>query len=207
MAEDNDSPGKREQNKASKRRRIREAAAELFTENGFEDTTTAAIAKQAGIGAGTLYLYVDSKEDLLASVFLEQLSPVWDEAFSRIGPTQPVLEQVLTLFNHVAEFHERDTNLSRAFLTNLRLAASPVMDHADHLVKTNNHRLADRFDQLQAGGRLHPGVSTNRLAENLHFVWSAQMVRRHAGRRTREEYVIDIEASFRACLCGLDLPD
>ena len=39
---------RREQNKRDKRRRIRQAAWELFVERGYEDTTTAAVARGAG---------------------------------------------------------------------------------------------------------------------------------------------------------------
>ena len=78
--------GRREQNKADKRRRIIAAATKLFEVNGFESTTTAAIAEAADIGAGTLYLYVNSKEDLLVAVFREEVGRAWDAAFAAVDP-------------------------------------------------------------------------------------------------------------------------
>ena len=45
-------PGKRERNKAEKRRRIIEAAGRLFEEKGFEATTTAEISAAADVGTG-----------------------------------------------------------------------------------------------------------------------------------------------------------
>ena len=43
------------------------AALDLFSNRGFHATTTAAIAKRAGVSEGTIYKYFRSKEDLLSS--------------------------------------------------------------------------------------------------------------------------------------------
>lgn|GEM_PF-1584861 len=52
-----------------RRAQIIAAAVAVFTERGFEVTTMADIARQAGIGQGTLYRYVPSKRELLDLVF------------------------------------------------------------------------------------------------------------------------------------------
>ncbi|ASS76315.1 TetR family transcriptional regulator [Tumebacillus algifaecis] len=48
-----------------RRRQIVQAAVDLFVEKGFHKTTTREIAKASGLGIGTLYEYVHSKEDVL----------------------------------------------------------------------------------------------------------------------------------------------
>ncbi|TCP55584.1 TetR family transcriptional regulator [Tumebacillus sp. BK434] len=48
-----------------RRRQIVKAAVDLFVEKGFHKTTTREIAKASGLGIGTLYEYVESKEDVL----------------------------------------------------------------------------------------------------------------------------------------------
>jgi AcrR family transcriptional regulator len=48
-----------------RRRQIVRAAVDLFVEKGFHKTTTREIAKASGLGIGTLYEYVQSKEDVL----------------------------------------------------------------------------------------------------------------------------------------------
>ena len=82
--------GRRERNKAEKRRRIVAAGRFLFRSQGFEATTTAAIAAHAGVGAGTFYLYVRSKEDLLVAVFEEDVSRAWADAFA-LGRPVPLV--------------------------------------------------------------------------------------------------------------------
>jgi len=59
------SDGLRERNKRDKLSRIRAAALELFVSKGFDDTTTREIAARAGVGLGTVFVYAETKRDLL----------------------------------------------------------------------------------------------------------------------------------------------
>ncbi len=49
---------------------IEDAALALFVEQGFHGTTVPEIARRAGVGTGTLYLYHASKDDLLNALLL-----------------------------------------------------------------------------------------------------------------------------------------
>jgi TetR/AcrR family transcriptional regulator, repressor of fatR-cypB operon len=53
----------------NKRAAIETAALELFVERGFHGTTVPEIARRAGVGTGTLYLYHCSKDKLLNSLY------------------------------------------------------------------------------------------------------------------------------------------
>ena len=48
-----------------KRENFLNAALKLFVANGVQNTSTAAIAKEAGTASGTLFLYFPTKQDLL----------------------------------------------------------------------------------------------------------------------------------------------
>lgn len=48
-----------------RREQIVRAATKLFLEKGYHRTTTRAIARESGLGTGTLYEYITSKEDIL----------------------------------------------------------------------------------------------------------------------------------------------
>jgi len=54
-----------EQHARSRREEILQAAAALFAEKGYQRTAVREIADRAGIAPGTIYLYFDSKGDLL----------------------------------------------------------------------------------------------------------------------------------------------
>jgi AcrR family transcriptional regulator len=59
----------RERKKRETRKRILEAAAALFAEEGFAATTMEAVAARAEVGVGTLYNYFGAKDRLLLGVF------------------------------------------------------------------------------------------------------------------------------------------
>ena len=59
-------PGRREANKQATRAALREAAARLFAEQGYEATTVAQIASAARVGERTFYRYFEGKDELLA---------------------------------------------------------------------------------------------------------------------------------------------
>ena len=63
------------QAKEETRRRILDAAAELFRSRGFDATTTRDIAREAAIAAGTLFNYFESKEAIVAR--LAQAALAW----------------------------------------------------------------------------------------------------------------------------------
>jgi AcrR family transcriptional regulator len=61
----------REERARDTRIRIRKAARRLFTEHGFASTTVAAIAREAGVAAPTVYAVFESKAGIIASMLEE----------------------------------------------------------------------------------------------------------------------------------------
>jgi AcrR family transcriptional regulator len=68
------------------RRRIVEAAMLCFEEGGYDETTTAVIAKRAGIGVGTLYGYFENKGDILQEVVDYTLGEVNALVIEQLAP-------------------------------------------------------------------------------------------------------------------------
>lgn len=66
-------PTKRGSKTGDKRARILNSAVRVFAENGFYATRVADVAKAAGVADGTIYLYFDSKEELLISLFEDRV--------------------------------------------------------------------------------------------------------------------------------------
>src|SRR5438105_3013209 len=54
---------------APKREAILDAALELFAERGFHGTAVPLVAEKAGVGAGTVYRYFESKEKLVNALY------------------------------------------------------------------------------------------------------------------------------------------
>lgn len=118
-------PGRRERNKLEKRNRIVKAARALFRRQGFEDTSTQQIAAAADIGAGTLFLYARSKEDLLIMVFKDEMMETVRKIFAHDPPGVNLLERLMSAFDKMMAYHARDTTLSRFLLKELVMPSSP----------------------------------------------------------------------------------
>ena len=71
-----------------KRRALVDAARVLFTTKGYETTTMAEVAKNAGVAVGTVYLYFKNKNELLYAVRGD-----WDDEFLRFL-AQPEVQAV-----------------------------------------------------------------------------------------------------------------
>lgn len=64
----------------SKRERVVDVAAELFSKNGYAGTGVADIGDAAGLARGALYYYIGSKEALLAEIHDRVMDPLLAEA-------------------------------------------------------------------------------------------------------------------------------
>jgi AcrR family transcriptional regulator len=112
-------PGRRERNKLQKRMRIVDAARALFQRQGFAETTTQQIAAAADIGTGTLFLYAKSKEDLLIMVFKDEMLETARAIYADLPAGASVTDQMMTVFNRMADYHARDADLTRLLLKEL----------------------------------------------------------------------------------------
>lgn len=66
------------------KKKVLTTALRLFANNGFHATTTAKIAKQAGVSEGTIYKYFSSKDDLLAKLLQPILIEIKNNFFSNL---------------------------------------------------------------------------------------------------------------------------
>ncbi|MCF1429232.1 MAG: TetR/AcrR family transcriptional regulator [Shewanella sp.] len=67
-----------------KKQAILDAALMLFTRQGYHATSTASVAKNAGVATGTLFHHFASKEELLAQLFLSVKQELADEMRSAL---------------------------------------------------------------------------------------------------------------------------
>ncbi len=65
--------------------RIIEAATNIFAKKGFYQAKISEIAREAGVADGTIYIYFKNKDDILISLFEEQMALVLDNMVARIS--------------------------------------------------------------------------------------------------------------------------
>ena len=77
-----------------KQGRIKEAMIRLILRDGIDGTSMSKIAKEAGVSPATIYVYYESKEDMLSEVFREYAGKSYDYLMNRIHPTMDAGELI-----------------------------------------------------------------------------------------------------------------
>jgi AcrR family transcriptional regulator len=96
---------RREREKEERRQSILQAARAVFFENGFHRATVDDVAERAEVSKGTVYLYYESKETILAFLLLEGLDELVETLAAAYAATEPLVAT------------ERVRRLSQSYLT------------------------------------------------------------------------------------------
>ena len=167
---------RRQQSKLDKRQRILDAAGRLFAKHGYDATTTKAIAKQAGIAAGTLFLYAPDKLDLLAMLFHDRLARAVDEGFATLPTRKPLLDQLMHLFASFFRMYGETPALSQRFVRQLMLAAGPNADRINLLTITFVARLQGVLTLAEQQGHLSGKTPSVLLAQYVFGMYSMSLM-------------------------------
>jgi AcrR family transcriptional regulator len=153
-------PGLRERNKREKRSRILSAARELFEEHGFEQTTGRQICERAGVGTGTLFLYVNDKRELLLWVFEQDARRIL--AQRRLASGSPV-DRWLSVLGPFLTLYARNPGLSASYVQELLFRP----ESPPELIQLNQDlqdAVGDIAREAQAAGDLRRDVGAEEIA-------------------------------------------
>ncbi|MFD2999195.1 TetR/AcrR family transcriptional regulator [Pontibacter toksunensis] len=100
---------------ADKKKAILESTLELVKENGFHGTPMSMVAKKAGVAAGTIYHYFDSKDRLICELY----SYVRQQSIQAIvtvdDTTLPYQERFFAIWWSLYSFYINNPNVLRFF--------------------------------------------------------------------------------------------
>lgn len=156
----------RQTGKDATRDRIRKAAWELFSEVGYEATTTKAIAERAGVATGTVFVHATDKADLLRSVVYMELERLVDKGALELGD-RPLVTEQLRLFSSLLGFYGANRKISEAFLS---VTMSPALDgmHAPYALEVTMRFLgvlASLVERAKARGEVRETVGSMLAAQ------------------------------------------
>jgi AcrR family transcriptional regulator len=166
---------------AATRRRIVEAAREIFVERGYRNTTIGAIAERAGVNADTVYRLVGRKPVLLRELIEQAISgtdhPVVaeDRDYVRAIEAEPDAQAKLVLYARaMRRIHERMAPLLLAVRD-----ASSTEPEAQAVWRQISDRRATNMRAfvlgIRATGRLRPGLGINEAADTVWVMNSAEL--------------------------------
>ncbi len=136
------------EHKALTRLELLDAAEELFSHHGYEDTSLGDVAAYVGIGRTTVYEYFTDKEDLLASLVEERVPELIEEVLSGIPHTAPAPEQLSLLATRMIEFVATEPTLGVL----LHRAVPKLSDAAQERVRSAHEGLAAEFGRIYSNG-------------------------------------------------------
>ncbi|KAB2815084.1 TetR/AcrR family transcriptional regulator [Phaeocystidibacter marisrubri] len=125
--------------KAQSRKAILDAAFPLFSKHGFDKTSMATIAKEAGVSKGLIYHHFDNKVDVLIAVFdnlMEQSSEVWDV----FGEDESAHDRLLKMIDISILFTKGNPEWVR-LLIQLALQEDVVESLHDHISAIRSNKL------------------------------------------------------------------
>lgn len=104
------------------------SALELFSKQGYDGTSTMAIAKNAGVSQATIFKYFKTKDDLLAAILkpmIDNLLPEYREDFLSEIPEATTLRQAIHfLLRDRYAFLKKNKEVAMIFLTQVMTNAN-----------------------------------------------------------------------------------
>ncbi len=187
-APDDPAPRRRSGRRFTRRRQVLDTAARMFFERGYEATTTQDIGAELGLLKGSVYYYINSKQDLLFEIVQEYHQDT-REYFDRIlasdgTPMEKLRELIATETAHTA------TNLTRSslFYTEWR-SLDPERQQTIIAERARHEKAVETWiREAQAAGEVRADTDP-RLATFAIFGMVNSVYRwfRPDGRRTAEE--------------------
>ncbi len=99
---------RREKERQKRIKTILKSALELFSENGYERTTTDEIADYAGLSKGLLYFYFDSKEEIFVSLLIDGMDQLIERLRNHVNPEDPPEKQLMVFIETEYDYYSQN---------------------------------------------------------------------------------------------------
>ena len=163
------------------KRRLLEAAEQLFADNGFEAVSVRDVTKAAEANVASVNYHFGSREGLITTVITRYMLPVNEERLARLetlekrwaGKAAP-LEEIIEAFARPLVGMVRKSELSERLFCRL-LARIFMLQHEalPPAIEEQMKVLSDRLIRLL--GKALPELGTEELAWRMHFVGGAMI--------------------------------
>ncbi len=147
---------------ASKRERLLKAAIKIFARDGFFKAKVEEIAKLAGVATGTTYLYFKNKDDLLISIFEEEMTPFIEKIKVELAKQTSPEDKILTFIVKHCQVVEKNPDLALLLEVELRQSNKFLHEYKGTKFKEYLDLLGNAFEEGQKSGlfrdTIHPSI-------------------------------------------------
>ena len=99
------------ENQQDKKSQIIRSGLELINEHGFHGCPISQVAKKAGVAAGTIYTYFESKEEMIQGIFQDVIQRQHREVTSKDDPNLPFKERFFSFWDNLLEFYSENPDI------------------------------------------------------------------------------------------------
>ncbi|WP_372887060.1 TetR family transcriptional regulator C-terminal domain-containing protein [Shimia sp.] len=142
MASTEQTPKKPSRIQLRNRKRILEAALDVFSRHGYRGATLDQIAKEAGLSKPNILYYFGGKEEIHVTL-LNQLMQSWLEPLEQLDPQGNPLDEILG-------YVRRKLEMTREFPRESRLFANEILQGAPRMAPHLEAGLKPLFDEKTA---------------------------------------------------------
>lgn len=200
-------PGVREEKKKRTKAAILKSAMQLFSRQGYANTSIDRLAETAGVGKGTIYTYFQSKSEIFLAFCEEQLAFVYRELAEKSGSDTPLIEQLLTLFMGEFHFVSRNKEFGRIMLRETVFPKELTVERSLELDNKYIDLMVPMFRKAQQRGELRTDLELIMVVGHFYALYIMTISGWYMGRLlTDEDVAMAMESLFIQALEGLSPP-
>lgn len=197
------SVNKRVQQKQQTALVILAAAKKLFVEQGFAETTTRAIASEAGVGIGTVFAHYPDKINLLGQALRGEIGQVVESTYATIPKQQGLTNQLLYLSTDLLAYYIENHSLTRELIKYTTFQEGPEAEAFNEQMKTFSRVVEKTIENAVLKGKLNKKINVRSVAKNymaIHFFIVNRCLRQSSPQL--EEQITQMRAMVEALLLG-----
>lgn len=112
-----------------KHERIINAATKIFAQKGFFQAKVSDIAKEAQVADGTIYLYFENKDDILISLFEEQMNRVLEDMRKQVLDEEDAIKKIEKFALNHLKLVELNKNVAEIIQVELRQSSKFMKEY------------------------------------------------------------------------------
>ena len=143
--------------------RIIDAATKVFAKKGFFQAKVSEIAKEARVADGTIYLYFENKDDILISLFEEQMKLVLDNMSRQIAEEKDAIKKIEKFALSHLKLIEQNKDMAEIIQVELRQSSKFMKEYKNEKFAQYLNLIEDIIQEGQEKGifkrEVIPGIA------------------------------------------------
>ena len=147
---------------ASKRTRLLKAAVKVFARDGFFKAKVEEIARMANVATGTTYLYFENKDDLLISIFEEEMVPIIEASVKAVSEQKTAFDKIVAFITNHLHMVQESPDMAQLLEVELRQSSKFIHTYSGTKFKEYLDIIARIVAEGQKNGEfrsdIHPSI-------------------------------------------------